>query len=92
MPSSFFSQEFVMKLRLSKEWFERQAKKEEGEVGAGRMSGKISSNNVLRCGVCYGSFDADYPSTGESVTCPHCEAEGYGTYSENLYSIEWYEK
>lgn len=42
MPSSFFSQEFVMKLRLSKEWFERQAKKEEGEVGAGRMSGKIS--------------------------------------------------
>ena len=33
-----------------------------------------------------------YPKPGDSVTCPHCNAEGYGTYSpEGDYTIEWYE-
>ena len=76
-----------MKLRLSKEWFERQSKKEEGEASVGR----IDSKNMIRCGCCYSNFETEYPRTGESVTCSNCKADGYGTYEDGLYSVEWLE-
>lgn len=75
-----------MKLRLSKEWFKRQLEKQEGEVGVGR----IDTRNVVRCGACYLNFESEYPRTGESVVCSHCNAEGFGTYSaDGLYMVEW---
>jgi hypothetical protein len=49
--------------------------------------------NEIFCQNCNKSFDGRYPSPGDYVICPHCGAEGYGTYdsTEDMnYTIEWY--
>ena len=48
---------------------------------------------VTKCGICGSSFAYDkYPETGDSMNCPHCDAEGYGTYDQGgYYMLEWYE-
>lgn len=44
------------------------------------------------CEICKQTFEAKYPIVGDSVICPHCDAEGFGTYGGgDLYTIEWYE-
>ncbi len=47
----------------------------------------------VKCGICGSSFAYDkYPETGDSMNCPHCDAEGYGTYDQGgYYMLEWYE-
>lgn len=56
------------------------------------MSGIPSSLDIIKCSICGNSFAARFPKTGDSVTCPHCGAEGYGTYDEGgNYMLEWYE-
>lgn len=48
----------------------------------------------ITCGVCFKAIDAPYPSVGDSVVCPNCGAEGYGTYSSDEYmnyEMEWIE-
>ena len=47
----------------------------------------------IYCMECKEEFQGDYPRPGESVMCPNCKAEGYGTYDNTPdmgYTIEWY--
>ena len=55
---------------------------------------KNNKLNIIKsiCFFCGNSFAARFPKTGDSVTCPHCGAEGHGTYDEGgNYMLEWYE-
>ena len=53
---------------------------------------KNNKLNIIKCFVCGNSFAARFPKTGDSVTCPHCGAEGHGTYDEGgNYMLEWNE-
>ena len=46
----------------------------------------------MNCGICHKEIESDYPPVGIDVTCPHCNATGFGTYDMNgEYMIEWYE-
>ena len=48
--------------------------------------------DIIKCSICGNSFAARFPKTGDSVTCPHCGAEGHGTYDEGgNYMLEWHE-
>lgn len=54
------------------------------------MSNDITEK--LDCGVCLTEFTGKHPQVGDCVTCPECNACGYGTYegTEMNYTIEWY--
>jgi hypothetical protein len=54
--------------------------------------------NEIFCPNCNKSFDGESPDPGDSITCPNCGAEGYGSYTyfetdgeyDEYYTIEWY--
>jgi len=46
----------------------------------------------MTCGVCRNIFVGKPATTGDGIRCPHCGADGYGTYdTSGDYMIEWYE-
>jgi len=48
--------------------------------------------DAIQCFICQDGFASRYPNTGDSVICPHCGAEGYGTFDgDGNYMLEWYE-
>ena len=52
---------------------------------------KKTNLDTIGCSICENNFVAKFPKTGDSVTCPHCGAEAYGTYDDiGNYMLEWY--
>jgi len=63
-----------------------------GICGSSFAHDKYPNTDATTITIFFLQFGQVYQSVGDSMNCPHCGAEGYGTYDEGgNYMLEWYE-